>query len=65
MHDRWAGLLLASCRAASFEQKPYAALGFIDPRFEQACGCDVAMLLTEIMRFAHARHQLLVVSPQQ
>jgi hypothetical protein len=37
---------------ARFEQEPGAALRLVDPDFYQAGGCDVAMVVAHVMRFA-------------
>jgi len=54
-----AALLLP--RSSSFEQKPSAPLGLVDPNFQETCCRDIAMLLAKVMRLAHVSNQLLVV----
>jgi hypothetical protein len=39
-----------------FKQKPSAALRLVDPNLKQACGSDVAVLATQIVRLTHACH---------
>jgi hypothetical protein len=48
-------------RSSSFEQKPGALLGLVDPIFQEACCRDIVMLLAEAMRLAHVGNQLLDV----
>jgi hypothetical protein len=48
-------------RSSSFEQKPGALLGLVDPIFQEAFCRDIVMLLAEAMRLAHVGNQLLVV----
>src|SRR6267143_7035624 len=54
-------LLLA---AFYLRQKPSAALGFIDPNFDQARGSNVTMLVTHVVRLAQTRGQRFVVLGQ-
>src|SRR5579859_5294247 len=59
--------LLTSARVGSrnaLEQEPGAPLRFVDPDFEQAGGCDVAMLVAKLVRLAHARGERSVVFAQ-
>src|SRR4051794_15879978 len=50
--------------AAAFEEEPGPPLGFIDPRFDQAGGADVAVLLADVVSFAKARREHSVVLAQ-
>ncbi len=45
--------LLRLLVAAALEQEPGTAFGFIHPVFDQAGGCNIAMLVTEIVGFLH------------
>lgn len=48
--------------ARGFEQEPRSTLGFIDPNFDEACGRNVTMFVTHVVRFAEARgHRFVVV----
>src|SRR5271168_4653389 len=46
------------------EQEPCPPLGLVDPVFQEACGRDVAMLVTQVVCFAHFADQRLVVIAQ-
>ena len=37
----------------ALKQEPGTALGLVDPVFDQAGGCDIAMLVTEIVGLLH------------
>jgi hypothetical protein len=50
--------------AARLEQEPDAPLGFVDPHFQQARRRDVAVLVADAVRFAHAVRQARVVLAQ-
>src|SRR4029079_4017007 len=52
---------LTGSMPSGFEEKPSAPLGLVDPDFEQARGCDIAMLIANIVRFAHPLGKLEVV----
>src|SRR5262249_2133966 len=46
------------------EQKPGAPFGLVDPKFDQARGSDVAMLLANVMGLTKTGSECLVVLPQ-
>lgn len=50
--------------ASGFVQEPDALLGVIDEGFEQAGGCDIIMLVADIVGFAHGSDHTLVVFSQ-
>ncbi len=49
---------------ARLEQEPYAPLGLVDPVLKQARGRNIAMLVTQPVRLAHARRELPIVVAQ-
>src|SRR5262245_50383427 len=50
--------------AAGLEQEPGAPLSLVDPDFQEARGCHIAMLIAQPVRLAQARDELLVVVTQ-
>jgi hypothetical protein len=50
--------------AQRFKQEPDAALAFVDPVFEQACGCHIAIFVTEFVQHAHTFNQRSVIVTQ-
>src|ERR1700754_893457 len=51
----------ASCPAGALEQEPGPPLTLVDPVLDQARGCDIAMLVAELMRLAQEAGEALVV----
>jgi hypothetical protein len=48
----------------NFREEPNAALGLVDPDFDEAGGGDIIMLSAELVRLAHEFDQLLIVGGQ-
>src|SRR5438876_9464580 len=45
----------------SLEKKPSPSLGFVDPNFDETRGGNVAMFIANVVRFALAPSQCLIV----
>ncbi len=45
----------------SLEKEPSPSLGFVDPNFDETRGGNVAMFVANVVRFAQAPSQCLIV----